>query len=125
MVKPHSIANILSLADVRKICRVTLDTSTEPALCVHRLDGSVMKFVKHDSGLYVYDTTAAARHRHSSSASVPAHTMVSTVADQKQLFSRRQIAAADVARELYRKIGRLDEVSSALFLSNNKYVTAQ
>ena len=31
----NSIANILSLADVRKVCRVTMDTSAEPALIVH------------------------------------------------------------------------------------------
>jgi hypothetical protein len=51
---PSSIANILSLADVRKVCRVTMDTSHEPALFVHRLDGSVMKFAEHASGLYIY-----------------------------------------------------------------------
>ncbi len=56
---PDSIANILSLADVRKVCRVTMDSSNEPALWVHRLDGSVMKFAEHDSGLYVYDSAAS------------------------------------------------------------------
>ena len=40
----ESLANILSLSDVRKVCRVTMDTGKESALCVHRLDGSVMKF---------------------------------------------------------------------------------
>ena len=49
-----SIANILSLAEVRKVCRVTMDSSTEPALHVHRLEGTVMKFLEHESGLYVY-----------------------------------------------------------------------
>ena len=36
-----SIANILSLAAVHRVCRVTMDSSQEPALLVHRLDGSV------------------------------------------------------------------------------------
>ena len=100
---PRSIANILSLADIRKVCRVTLNTSSdEPALCVHRLDGSVIKFVEHDSGLYIYDS--AARER--TSESVTAYTMVSTVAAQKKLFSRRQIEAADTARALYRKLAK-------------------
>ncbi|KAI2506981.1 hypothetical protein MHU86_7478 [Fragilaria crotonensis] len=40
---PASIANILSLAEVRKVCRVTMDTTTESAMCVHRLDGSTSK----------------------------------------------------------------------------------
>ena len=103
----RSIANILSLADVRKVCRVTMDTKDEPSLCVHRLDGSVMKFHEHASGLYVYDSTAdSSKH---SSERVTAYTMISTVAAQKQMFSRREIAAADTARELYRKIGRPGE----------------
>ena len=112
---PDSIANILSLSDVRKICRVTLDTSTEPALCVHRLDGTVMKFLEHDSGLYVYESA----DRKSTNANVTAYTMVSTVADQKRMFSRRQIAAADVARDLYRKLGRPDEAEFYSILSKN------
>ena len=76
---PNSIANILLLADVRKICRVTLDTSSEPALCVYRLDGSMMKFAEHASGLYVYDSAAARKN----SALINAYTLVSTVAEQK------------------------------------------
>jgi hypothetical protein len=49
-----SIANILSLADVRKVCRVTMDTAQSSSLDVHRLDGTVMRFSEHPSGLYVY-----------------------------------------------------------------------
>ena len=40
----HSIANILSMQEVRRVCRVTMDTSIEPTLSVHRLDGSIMNF---------------------------------------------------------------------------------
>lgn len=58
---------------------MTLDTSNEPALYVHCLDGSVMTFVEHGSGLYVYQTTAAACNPRSSSDSISAYTMVSTV----------------------------------------------
>jgi hypothetical protein len=42
--------------------------------------------------------------------------MVLTVAHQKTLFSRRQIAAADTARELYRKLGRPSEAEFYLHL---------
>ncbi|KAI2490511.1 Reverse transcriptase (RNA-dependent DNA polymerase) [Fragilaria crotonensis] len=99
---PASIANILSLADVRKVCRVTMDTIAEPAMHVHRLDGSTMKFVEHECGLYVYFPS-------NSSNNVGAYTLVSTVAEQKKLFSRRDIANADMARTLYRAIGRPSE----------------
>lgn len=51
---PDSIANILSLRDVRKVCHVTMDTSQELALLVHRLEGTVMKFVEQKCGLYVF-----------------------------------------------------------------------
>jgi hypothetical protein len=72
-----SIANILSLADVRKVCRDTMDTSTEPALLVHRLDGSIMKFLEHSSGLYIYKCNST------NDRVTGYYTMVSTVAKQK------------------------------------------
>jgi hypothetical protein len=37
-----SIASILALAAVRKVCRVIMDTYDEAAMIVHRLDGSEM-----------------------------------------------------------------------------------
>ena len=111
----NSIANILSLAEVRKVCRVTMDTSDEPALVVHRVDGTTMKFAEHPSGLYIYQRNPT---------NVPvtgysSYTMVSTVAEQKRLFSRREIKSADVARALYRKIGRPSEADFQRILKNN------
>ena len=47
------ITNILLFADVRKVCRITMDTGDAPEMCVHRLDGSLMVFKEHASGLYV------------------------------------------------------------------------
>jgi len=48
---PNSLANIFSLAAVRKLCRITMDTNVEPALCVHCAHGSVMKFSKYKTDL--------------------------------------------------------------------------
>jgi hypothetical protein len=45
--------------------------------------------------------------------------MVSTVAEQKKLFSRRQIADTDAARALYRKIGHPDEAEFLSILQRN------
>ena len=109
-----SIANILSLSEVRKVCRVTMDTSAEPAMVVHRSDGSTMKFVEHLSGLYVFKAVPNTINEPST-----AYTMVSTVADHKRMFSRRQIADADAARALYRKIGRPDEAEFVSILQRN------
>jgi hypothetical protein len=47
-----SLANILSMAAVRKVCRITMDTSVEAAVNVHRKDGTIMKFKEYKSGLY-------------------------------------------------------------------------
>ena len=89
----NSIANILSLAEVRKVCRVTMDTNSEQAMHVHRLDGSIMVFKEHESGLYVYDPNFT-------NDCVNAYSMLSTVAAQKRMFSRREVKATDTAREL-------------------------
>ena len=48
------IVNILSLAEVHKVCQLTMDTNSEPDMHVHILDGSVMIFKGHESCLYVY-----------------------------------------------------------------------
>jgi hypothetical protein len=100
-----SIANILSLADVRKVCRVTMDTAAEPSMVVHRLDGTPMKFTEHVCGLYVY----VPNDPNVTSNVVDAYSLVSTVAHQKAFFTRRDVARADDARQLYRMIGRPSE----------------
>jgi hypothetical protein len=102
---PRSIANILSLADVRKICRITMDTSAEPAFSVHRSDGSLMKFKETENGLYVHDTADPAGSN-SISPPVVDYSLLATVAAHKAEFTRREIEGADRARELYHKLGR-------------------
>ena len=109
---PASIANILSLSDVSKICRVTMDTTTDKAMCINRIDGTIMKFAEHSSGLYVFATNG-------SSNKVNAYTMLSTVAEQKKMFSKREIHAADAARALYRKLGRPAEADFRSMLRGN------
>ena len=49
---PHSLANILSMAEVRRVCRITMDSAIEPAMMVHRNDGSLVKFQEYKTGLY-------------------------------------------------------------------------
>jgi hypothetical protein len=69
-------------------------------MCVHCLDGSVMRFVEHPLGLYAFNA---------SNKNVNAYTMLNTVAAQKKLFSQREVSDADAARVLYRKLGRPSE----------------
>jgi hypothetical protein len=109
---PESIANILSLADVCRVRRVTMDSALHSAICVHRKDGSIMKFEAHPSGLYVFNANSV-------KDPVTAYTLVTTVADQKKLFTPRQVADADKARDLYRMIGRPSEADFQRILQNN------
>jgi hypothetical protein len=55
---PDSLANTLSMAEVRKVCRITMDTSQEAAIAVHRKDGSLMVFRECQSELCFFDTAA-------------------------------------------------------------------
>ena len=99
---PDSVGNILALRDVRRLCRVTLDTAVEAVLVVHLPDGSFLRFVEHLDGLYllvpsVNLTTNPPNYSYS---------CVSTVADNHAAFTRRELEGADRARQLYRTIGR-------------------
>jgi hypothetical protein len=51
------LANILSMAEVQKVCRITMDTSVKAAMDLHRQDGTtIMKFQEYQSALYYYHT---------------------------------------------------------------------
>jgi hypothetical protein len=89
----ESIANILSLSEVRRVCRVTMDTSVEAAILIHGKDGSTMKFVEHEDGLYFYEINV----QPPTTTDIAAHSFVSTVAENKTLFIAREIDAADKA----------------------------
>ncbi len=98
---PDSLANILSMAEVRKVCRITMDTSVEPAMSVHRRDGSIMKFNEYKSGLYYFDTAAPTSPNYTS-FDVNVYSFLHTVEQNKQAYTRREIEGADRARELYK-----------------------
>jgi hypothetical protein len=100
---PESIANILSLSDVRKVCRVTMDTNFDSSMIVHCLIGVPMKLLEHTDGLYYFDTTATSP---SYSLSIGCCTLVNTVSNNNAPFVTREIDLADKARDLYRKLGR-------------------
>jgi len=70
-----------------------MDTSVEAALCVHRSDGLIMKFIEYRSGLYYHDTAAAVQPN--SNANVIDYSFVSTVTNNKAQFPRCEIERAD------------------------------
>jgi hypothetical protein len=109
----NSLANILSMADVRKVYRITMDTSIEAAMTVHRQDGSHMKFSEYKSGLYYFDTAAVTTQPNLTSPSQD-YLFRNTVATNKGAYTRRDIEGADKARVLYKKIGRPSEQAEIL-----------
>ena len=77
-----------------------LDTATEAAFLVHLPDNTVLCFVEHTNGLYllvpsVNPTTKLPIHNYS---------CVSTVMDNRAVFTCREVEGADHARQLYRTI---------------------
>jgi Zinc knuckle len=115
---PQSIANILALSEVRKVCRVTMDTTLDLCMVIHRTDGSQMKFSEHSSGLYYYDAHSTTSDS-TNDVSIDNCTLVNTVSKNKQPFVTREIELADTARELYRKLGRPSEQQFEDILKKN------
>ncbi len=111
-----SLANILLLASVCKVCRVTMDTETEPAMLVHRKDGSIMKFQEFKLGLYYYD--GACHSPVTISTEQKAYLFLNTVAANKAEYTQREIQGVNKARDLYRKLGRPSEKEFRRILDN-------
>ena len=103
------------MKEVRKLCHVTMDTSIEPTLFVHHLDGSIMKFKEQESGLYIFKPNCNTFFN-----IYPHCTLVTTIEENKKMFTKRQVCNAELARDLYRKIGRPGEDAFEDILRTNK-----
>jgi len=77
---PQSLANILSLAEVCKKFQVTMDTDVELALCVHRVNKTIIKFQEYTTGLYYFDALGT---EDNVSGDVIAYSFIATVASNK------------------------------------------
>jgi hypothetical protein len=96
---PKGIANIMSLNNITKHYRVTMDTAKKNAIILHRHDGSQIEFTPCAKGLYKY-------------ALQPDETlqdfwsMVTTVASRAQQYTQRQYKEATLARRVQNIIMR-------------------
>ena len=99
---PDSVGNILAFCDVCRLCRVTMDTAAQAAFLVHLPDDTVLSFIEHTNGLYLLSPST----NHSNRAPTPSYSCVTTVADNRGGFTRRELEGADQARRLYCTIGR-------------------
>ena len=85
---PNGLANIMSLNNVSKYYQLTMDTMSDPAILLHRSDGSNLRFTPNGKGLY----------HHSLQDDVDAWAMVSTVAERADKYSKRALQATRTAR---------------------------
>ena len=72
---PQSISNILSLEDFHKLCQVNIYTATEKEIVIHRANGTKMKFVDSNSGLFYFET----KNNNKAKLSGTNYTLVQTV----------------------------------------------
>ena len=117
------MANIFSLADVCKHARVTMDSSVKNSMFVHREDGCIMEFKQFKSGLYYFDVS---KHTHTSNFSsdsnynyLPSFSLVQTVEDNKEKYTKREVKNAERARGLRRRIGPPSQQDFEHYLSEN------
>jgi hypothetical protein len=103
---PNSLANILSMAHVSEHFRVNFDTDIEQAIFVWRKDGTFIKFIRSQKGLYYHDIRWGTKQPDGPTASVKAVTFVQTIADNKKPFTPRDVEKADLAKRIYEMVGR-------------------
>ena len=106
---PSAITNILSLKQVRRKFRVTYDGENGNSIfSVHKPNGTLVQFVMHPDGLHYHDTGCREL------------VLVTTVKDNEQGYSRRQIAAAKAARTLQSIVGHPSTADLKSVLRSNQ-----
>ena len=111
---PDGIANVLSMARVEeKGTRITYDTHKGSCFHLHNINRKIRDFHKIGHGLYLCDTTMdpftdkpEQGHCSFMSSVLESVSLVSTVEENKRLFTPAEIRRAKQARELYKMVGR-------------------
>ena len=125
-VNVHSMANILSLRNVCNLpgVRVTMDTLHSKAIDVHLPSGVTYSFLEGTNGLYFYDTTKPNNHIKPTVSAYSAYSFLSTVDDNKSLFTSRQIKGAEAARQLQERIGWPSVKDFKRYLNTNSIINS-
>ena len=89
---PDSIANILSLKDVANSFRVTMDSASGKEMIVHCPDQTTLHFKECGDGLYYLNTADLDNFTNSS---VIGYSLLNTVADNQNYFTRREVEGAE------------------------------
>ena len=86
----RSLANILSMTAVCKVCQITMNKAVEVTICVHQLDGSMIKYIpQFTTGLYYYDTSKLIGNMHQN------HIFLFNVNGNKEQFTSQKMKAID------------------------------
>jgi len=104
----QSLANILSFANVRKRCRITLQTGPNdpsPTIVVHRLSGMPMLFREHSLGLYVHDTSNLKLQTDKPDKQQDDYSFLSTMKQLEANFTPKELERAKAVASLNRKLG--------------------
>ena len=96
---PDSIANTVSLAEMARECRTTMDSDVENALLLQAHDGRVLRYAACGGGLYTHDLN------NKDHCVNPILTLAQTVAHLESQFTKREVKQAKAARDLQRCLG--------------------
>ena len=115
----HSLANILSMKDTRRVARVTMDTMIVPAMAAQKYGESdlIIVFEECEIGLYRHDTASVQNLKINDEQG--GFNFINTVDGNKEGFTQRQIERANQALALYRIIGRPSERRYYTILAEN------
>ena len=86
-------ANIMSLYNVTQHYRVTMDTDVANEICLHRHDGTVIRFTPWSQGIYKYELQPEDELN-------TFWSFVTTVSRQADRYTRRAYLQAEKARKL-------------------------
>ena len=111
---PQAVANILSLRNVSRRCRVVFDSKDGNRFVVTKEDGSEKVFRVLANGLYYNDVKAAATENSSHAA-----VLVTTVNENKTRYTNDEVLQAELARELQKKLGHVSTPHFIHIVNNN------
>ena len=96
---PNGIANIVSLSEISKKHRVTMDSTIDNAIYVHKSDGGMRRFECTKSGIYCCNLRGKDEYMFN----------ITTVEGQELQYSKLDVARAKKARKLQEVMGFISE----------------
>jgi len=87
----NSIAIVLKIKEVQKVCCINMGISIEPVIFVRCLDGSIMKLKDQTSGIYIFKPNI-----NTSVSACPHCTLVTTLEENKYVFTKIQVSNAEI-----------------------------